>query len=557
MKTIKFSFPYTNWPVQRQTPQHSGVWKDYNFIINNDDLKEADYWVVFEDILKDKEKVKCPKENTIFITGEGTATGTYDDRFLRQFNHIITCQKRIKINNTHYFHTANPWFVGKSYDELIQAEEVKKTKNISLICSDKQFTEGHKQRYDFCMQLKQYFGDRLDLFGRGINDFDDKWDTLADYKFSIAIENNVEEDWFTEKLYDCFLSETIPIYYGCPNIDNYFSPESIVKIDINDIEKAIQTIENVLSNENFYQERLKDLQTNKIKYLDNYNIYPLIVNFIENNSLHTKNPKSRTVVLKKRTEQKPMSIKQKMKDLVKKIPIIGDIWHYRNLGLAYEQKNKLENKHLDKNSNDYIQFVRCQPWFANNGDKKLNLTCEGLNEDSVVFDLGGYEGQWASDIFGRYACNVYIFEPYKLYFENIQKRFEKNPKIKVFNIGLSNDEYTSKLYLSNDASSMFNKKSETFVEIEIKKAITFFDKNNITKIDLMKINIEGGEYDLLDHIIATGYINNIHHLKIQFHDFIIENAKERMNKIQEKLSLTHQIVYQYEFVWEHWELKNE
>ena len=70
----------------------------------------------------------------------------------------------------------------------------------------------------------------------------------------------------------------------------------------------------------------------------------------------------------------------------------------------------------------------------------------------------------------------------------------------------------------------------------------------------MKINIEGGEYDLLEHLIETGFVKNIFDLQIQFHDFI-PNARGRMENIQKKLKKTHKLSYQYEFVWESWKLK--
>ena len=73
------------------------------------------------------------------------------------------------------------------------------------------------------------------------------------------------------------------------------------------------------------------------------------------------------------------------------------------------------------------------------------------------------------------------------------------------------------------------------------------------QIDLMKINIEGGEYELLEEILSSGWVHNIKNLQIQFHDFFPE-AKGRMEAIQEKLSFTHELTYQYPFVWENWQL---
>lgn len=281
MKIVKLTFPYPDWPLLRQTPNSLGIWGNFQFHINDTSIKECDYWVVFEGLLTE-ETVRCDKKNIIFIAAECTTTGLYSENFIAQFGKLITCQDRIKHNEKKLTHTANPWFVGKSYDELIANIYVAKTKNISLICSDKQFTDGHKKRYDFCMKLKDYFGNDIDLFGRNIRDFDDKWDVLADYKYSIAIENHVENNWFTEKLYDCFLAHTVPFYYGCPNIDNYFAKNSCIGIDLENFEHSKEVIEKTMNDAHKYELMLPQIIENKIKYLNNYNLFPLVTNFIEN-----------------------------------------------------------------------------------------------------------------------------------------------------------------------------------------------------------------------------------------------------------------------------------
>lgn len=292
MYKVKLTFPYPNFPIGRQSMNWNTNWGSffplkwncYNFYVNDASITECDYWIIFEDILI-TEKVKCDKRNIIFIGGECSTTGTYSKNFLDQFGTVITCQDRIIHTGKTLFHTANNWFVGKNYDELITNSYVPKTKKLSLICSDKQFTDGHKKRYDFCMKLKDHFGNDIDLFGRGINNFEDKWEVLSDYKYSIAIENYVEPHWFTEKLYDCFLAHTVPFYFGCPNIDSYFSKNSYIGIDLENFEYSKKVIENTLNNDINYEMMLPTVIENKIKYLDNYNIFPLVTNFIENKKL--------------------------------------------------------------------------------------------------------------------------------------------------------------------------------------------------------------------------------------------------------------------------------
>lgn len=199
------------------------------------------------------------------------------------------------------------------------------------------------------------------------------------------------------------------------------------------------------------------------------------------------------------------------------------------------------------------QEKRCVPWFLDKGDKTLRLDYP-LNENSVVFDLGGYEGQWASDIFSKYCCFIHVFEPVEKFFNKIEQRFSKNEKIFVHQFGLSNDNKKEKISIDGDSSSSFKTK-DAGEYIELVSAIDFIKKHEISIIHLMKINIEGGEYDLLEHLVESGFINNILNIQVQFHDFV-PNAEERMNNIQRQLSKTHSLTYQYPFVWENWQ-KND
>jgi FkbM family methyltransferase len=171
----------------------------------------------------------------------------------------------------------------------------------------------------------------------------------------------------------------------------------------------------------------------------------------------------------------------------------------------------------------------------------------------VVIDLGGYEGQWAADIFCKYACNIHIFEPFKEFAKNIESRFNRNSKVTIYNYGLSKANTVEKLNISADSSSTFKDGNES-VEIQLIKIDDFLDKHNINHIDLMKINIEGGEYDLLEYLVQSERILLFENIQVQFHDFV-PNAVDRMHTIQSNLSKTHYLTFQYEFVWENWKLK--
>jgi FkbM family methyltransferase len=199
------------------------------------------------------------------------------------------------------------------------------------------------------------------------------------------------------------------------------------------------------------------------------------------------------------------------------------------------------------------QEKRLIQWFRDNGDKTLRLNYD-LDENSLVFDIGGYEGQWASDIFSKYCCTIHIFEPVAEFADKIERRFSRNKRIFVHKFGLSNQSKQTSILLAQDGSSLFKQGKER-VEVALVRAEDFMRKSDIQNIDLMKINIEGGEYDLLEHLIDTGFVKHIKNIQVQFHDFI-PNAEQRMRRIQERLQQTHSLTYQYPFVWENWKLND-
>lgn len=189
-------------------------------------------------------------------------------------------------------------------------------------------------------------------------------------------------------------------------------------------------------------------------------------------------------------------------------------------------------------------------WFADKGDETHRIDYS-LTNTSTVIDLGGYKGEWSDLIFSRYKCNIHIFEPSLIFFKSISEKYKENSKIKSYNYGLGNCD--TELFLSDegDASSIF-KEGENKEKIVIKDANVFF--GFMRSVDLIKINIEGGEYDLLEYLLEKNIVNKIQNIQIQFHTFV-DNCEQRRNNIQTKLSETHRLTYNYDFVWENWEKK--
>lgn len=188
-------------------------------------------------------------------------------------------------------------------------------------------------------------------------------------------------------------------------------------------------------------------------------------------------------------------------------------------------------------------------WYAEDIDERLRYEYD-LNSESLVLDLGGYKGQFASDIYARYNCRVLVFEPVNAFAEKIEERFKRNSKIEVFHFALGSKARQEVISLQAEGSSLYrnspNKTAIDFLDIN-----EFFILNNIQHVDLIKINIEGGEYELLPRLFETGLISKIKHIQVQFHD-LDSTSEAYMIEICSILSKTHSPTYQYKFVWENW-----
>ena len=104
--------------------------------------------------------------------------------------------------------------------------------------------------------------------------------------------------------------------------------------------------------------------------------------------------------------------------------------------------------------------------------------------------------------------------------------FKANPKVNVHNYGLGGEDRSEKIALKDNASSIY--KSDGFLEeIEIVDVVRWLTENEIKDIDLIKINIEGGEFELLEKLIEHDTLIHFRNIQVQFHDFV-PNADCRM-----------------------------
>jgi len=154
--------------------------------------------------------------------------------FFNNFDAIFTCDEDLLSLDDRFIKALSgsnlPW---TPYENFGVHE---KTKVCSLLASPKLMTEGHKLRHKLAEELK----DNIDVFGGvggspkiGDGTHASKSEALKDYMFSITIENDSYNNYYTEKITDCFANGTIPVYWGAPNIGEYFDDEGIIILNDN------------------------------------------------------------------------------------------------------------------------------------------------------------------------------------------------------------------------------------------------------------------------------------------------------------------------------------
>ena len=120
-----------------------------------------------------------------------------------------------------------------------------KNKILSHLFSDKKNTSGHRLRHSVSQLLSHKYPGLCDQFGLGVGKFvENKHETLVNYMFAFAIENTRYDFYFTEKLLDCFISGTIPIYWGPPSITKFFDIRGVLSFsDSNQLQMILSQIQ--------------------------------------------------------------------------------------------------------------------------------------------------------------------------------------------------------------------------------------------------------------------------------------------------------------------------
>jgi len=196
-------------------------------------------------------------------------------------------------------------------------------------------------------------------------------------------------------------------------------------------------------------------------------------------------------------------------------------------------------------------------WLSAVNDNPKLLHDAELNSNSLVLDVGAYTGEWAQEVIELTNPKILAFEPDPLNFGQLEKRAKSQPNLSAYPYGLGDKTEDVKISQEFLGSSVFNANDSTngvkTADARIVDIVEAWKSLSLDQVDLMKVNIEGGEFPLFERMIEANLLRKVNCFMIQFHEWH-PGAYHRRWRIQRALRKTHRPVWDYHFIWEKWEL---
>lgn len=177
-----------------------------------------------------------------------------------------------------------------------------------------------------------------------------------------------------------------------------------------------------------------------------------------------------------------------------------------------------------------------------------------LAPGSVIYDVGGYRGDWTAGILAKHSCECHVFEPHPEAFKGLQSRFAGRPGVHLHEFALGRDNGRVALSSDEEGSSIVSPREGQTLEVQLVDVCEFLGEHGC-RVALMKLNIEGAEYELLENLLWSSLRDRVGSLLIQFHSGA-PDAMERYDAIEHELRKTHALAWRYPFLWELWRPKS-
>ena len=194
----------------------------------------------------------------------------------------------LQVRDHRRYRNTNDWWLGSSYAELRHGPAPHKDRTIAACVSAKYFDPGHVRRLDFLHYVDRQEID-LDIYGSPENGFrrwrsrtplHDKRSALLRYRYYFDAENNSAPNFYTEKIVDCLLAETLCFYWGCPNLDSFFDPRAFIRLELDDFKADLALIREAIANDE-WTARLPYIRAEKQRILDEHQFFPTLARVID------------------------------------------------------------------------------------------------------------------------------------------------------------------------------------------------------------------------------------------------------------------------------------
>ena len=255
----------------RQNLQNGKV----NFV-TSEALHDCDWLVVLDEPPRNF-STDIPRGRRIVILTESPEIKTYRTGYLEQFGTVISPMLLKSYSGTVIrSQSALPWMYGdEDLADLAQLIPAVKACAVSVVIRRKTQTPLHRARLKFVDLLQRRLGDRLYVFGRGFHEIANKREAIDPFKYHLALENNAQEHFWTEKVADAWLGWSLPLYSGCPNLSDYVPSEAFIRLELNSLIASVDTVERCLDKDP-YDSLVPAIGVARRRLLDQHNIFALL-----------------------------------------------------------------------------------------------------------------------------------------------------------------------------------------------------------------------------------------------------------------------------------------
>jgi FkbM family methyltransferase len=209
---------------------------------------------------------------------------------------------------------------------------------------------------------------------------------------------------------------------------------------------------------------------------------------------------------------------------------------FSNGYIVFEQTIKYRDITINK---PIVDFTNEEPIYMNYKEFFVEGIYSGLNIDNlnVVIDIGANVGLFTKYMLYKNAKKVFCYEPNKSAFNCLFKNYQNNNSVFLNNLAVSTNNDKLRLYLdvNNTLVSSAKRNTSDFYDVDSITLKQILTQNNLEKVDLVKIDIEGMEYELIENL-ENEVFSKIYSFIIEYHDVESMDKSSGVKKLTKKLN---------------------